>query len=232
MILIKSHMLIFVDNSQGGDSNVAPEAAENTLEQTPDVLPPYDSDHDLRKELPRVSVIDGLVDFYFEYCNWLYRFVNHPTFMAGWTRYKSGAAADRTVLATMCMIMAVAVHILPADHELLRSLAPDIEELGAHYYSIMRLALQRKQTESRTYSVELVELLLIRCHYFLVTKTDGEEAWHVKGELITIGMAMGLHRDPGRQMPSAVAERRRWAWWNIIMIERYVMEEYIHTIGF
>ena len=232
MILIKSYLLTFAGNSQGGDSNGSPEVVENTLEPTPDVLPSYVSDSDLCKELPRVSVIDGLVDFYFEYCNWLYRFVNHRSFMAGWSRYKSGAAADRTVLATMCLIMAVTVHIIPAGHELLRSLAPNIEEVGALYYNIMLLALQRRQKESRAYSIELIELLLIRCHYFIVTQTDGEESWQVKGELMTIGTAMGLHRDPGRQMRLEVAERRRWAWWNILMIERYVMEEYIHTIGF
>ncbi|KAF8494457.1 hypothetical protein F5888DRAFT_660765 [Russula emetica] len=193
----------------------------NTPERTPDILPAYDSDYDLCKELPPASVIDGLVDYYFEYCNWVYRFVNHRAFMAAWARYKSGARADRTVLATVCMIMAVALHYLPIDHELRRALPPDNEEIGKHLYSIMRLALQRKQTESRAYTLELVELHLIRTHELMVLKTNSEELWRIKGELVNIATAMGLHRDPGKEMPFEVAERRRWAWWNIIIIERW-----------
>jgi hypothetical protein len=142
--------------------------------------------------------------------------------MAAWARYKSGAGADRIVLATVCLIMAVAVHYLPADHELRPALPPDTEGLGKHFYSIMRLALQRKQTGSRTYTLELVELHLIRTHYLMILKNDSEELWHVKGELVNIATAMGLHRDPGKEVPFEVAERRRWAWWNVIIIERYV----------
>ena len=145
--------------------------------------------------------------------------------MAAWARYRSGAGADRTVLATVCMIMAVTTLYLPAGHELLCALPPDIEEPGAHFYNIMRLILQRKQTENRAYTLELVELFLIRSHYLMVSKKDSEEIWLVKGELVNIATAMGLHRDPGRGVPLEVAERRRWAWWNILMVERYVHRE-------
>ncbi|KAH9996141.1 hypothetical protein BJV74DRAFT_877445 [Russula compacta] len=190
------------------------EAAAILPEQTRDVPPTHNSDHDLCKELPHASVIDGLIDFYFEYCNWVYRH-------AAWDRYKSGAGADRTVLATVCMIMAVTLHYLPAGHELLRALPPDTEKLGAHFYNIMRLALQRRQAESRAYTLELVELLLIRIHYLTLSKIDSEETWHVKGELVNIATAMGLHRDPGKEMLLEVAERRRWAWWHILLFERW-----------
>ena len=167
-------------------------------------------------------MIDGLVDYYFEYCDWVYRFVNHRAFIAAWAGYKSGAGADRTVLATVCMIMAVALHYLPADSELRRALPPDTEEIGKHFYIIMRHALQRKETESRAYTLELVEMHLIRAHYLMILKSDNEEIWHVKGELVNIATAMGLHRDPGKEMPFEVAERRRWAWWNVLMVERCV----------
>jgi hypothetical protein len=120
------------------------------------------------------------------------------------------------------MIMAVALHFLPADHELRRALPPDTEEIGKHFYSVMRLALQRKQTESRTYTLELVEMHLIWAHYLMILKSDNEETWHVKGELVNTATAMGLHRDPGKEIPFEVAERRRWAWWNVLIFERYV----------
>jgi hypothetical protein len=123
--------------------------------------------------------------------------------------------------------MAVTLRYLPAGHELLRALPPDIGELGKHFYNLMRLALQRKQTEKRAYTLELVELLLIQGHYLMLSKTDNEETWRVKGELVAIATAMGLHRDPGKDMLLEVAERRRWAWWNVVIIERYVYGEYI-----
>ena len=190
------------------------------MEPTHDIPPSHGGDYDLRKELPHTSVIDGFIDFYFEYCNWVYRHVNYPAFMAAWGRYKSGGG-DRTVLATVCMIMAVTLHYLPAGHELLRTLPSDVGELGTHLYNVMRLALQRRQAENRAYTLGLVELLLVRVHYLTLSKIDSEETWHVKGELVNIATAMGLHRDPGKDIPLEIAERRRWAWWHVILIERY-----------
>jgi len=125
------------------------------------------------------------------------------------------------------MIMAVTLHYLPAGHELLRALPPDTEQLGTRFYNIMRLALQRKQAESRAYTLELVELLLVRSHYLILSKADSEETWHVKGEMVNIAIAMGLHRDPGNEMSLEVAERRRWAWWQLLVIERYAHGENI-----
>ncbi|KAI0270743.1 fungal-specific transcription factor domain-containing protein [Gloeopeniophorella convolvens] len=213
---VASHLSSDVrDNNSTPDSQVT--LTESALDRGGS-----DVDYDLRIELPHASVVDGLVEFYFEYCNWVYRHVNHRAFMTAWARYKSGAVADRIVLATVFMIMAVALHYLPADHDLLRALPPDIEELGTRFYNVMRLALQRRQAESRAYTLELVELLLIRCHYLTLSKIDSEEIWHVKGELVNIATAMGLHRDPGKQkMSLEVAERRRWAWWHVILLERW-----------
>jgi hypothetical protein len=76
--------------------------------------------------------------------------------------------------------------------------------------------------------LELVELLLLRTHYLTLAKRDTEEIWSIKGELVTIGTAMGLHRDPGQFKISKdrdLAERRRWAWWHILLLERCVVEE-------
>jgi hypothetical protein len=143
--------------------------------------------------------------------------------MHAWERFKAGNYADRIVLSTACVIMAVAVYYLPPRHPLLQTMAESRDELGQKFYDVMRTALQRRQVESRAYTLELVELLLIRTHYLTLKKTDSEEIWSVRGELLTIGTAMGLHRDPGRwKMHRDVAERRRWAWWHIILLERWV----------
>lgn len=94
--------------------------------------------------------------------------------------------------------MALAIRYLPERHALLASLPHTHEELGGRYYDIARDALSRYRAESRSLSLELVELLLIRTHYLTLSKNDAEEIWAIRGELISIGTAMGLHRDPDK----------------------------------
>ncbi len=180
-----------------------------------------DYDRDLLALLPSLEIIDGLINYYFEYCNWIYRHVNQPSFLHYWGRYKSGAQADRIVLATACAIMGIATHYLPVRHPLLESLGETHEEIGLKFFDVSTSSLLRHTAETKKYTLELVELMLIRTHFLTLSKTDSEEIWHVKGELITIGTAMGLHRDPGRfRMSRDLAERRRWAWWHIFLLER------------
>ncbi|KAG0698840.1 fungal-specific transcription factor domain-containing protein [Suillus ampliporus] len=182
----------------------------------------HEYDRDLLEVLPALDTIDALIAYYFEYCNWIYRHVNQPAFTSAWSRFKSGSSPDRVVLATVCMIMAIAVHYLPTRDPLITHLADNHEELGRRFYDVMRTALDRHRAESRTYTLELIECLLIRCHYLTLSKTDSEEIWAVRGELVSMALAMGLHRDPTRwRMNKELAERKRWAWWHIILLERW-----------
>lgn len=165
--------------------------------------------------LPPLEIIDQLIDYYFDYCNWIYRSVNQPFFLKAWDRFKSGQSADRVVLATVCVILGVVVQYLPDQHSMLRDLSGTNGELANKYYDIMRVALQRQALEltRKTWTLDFVELLLIRAHFQILRKTDSEEIWSVTGELVTVAKAMGLHRDPVRwRMSKSVAERRRWAW--------------------
>lgn len=131
------------------------------------------------------------------------------------------------VLATVCILILLAVRYLPNGHPLMATLPASSEELESRYYGVMREALQRHQRDLRRdgmgkgYSLDLIELHLVRSHYLTFAKEDPEETWSVKGELITIGTAMGLHRDPGdNRFAREEAERRRWAWWHIVLLER------------
>ncbi|OJA07772.1 hypothetical protein AZE42_02981 [Rhizopogon vesiculosus] len=182
----------------------------------------HEYDRDLLELLPALETIDALIIYYFEYCNWIYRHVNHHAFTNAWARFKSGSSPDRVVLATVCMIMAIAVHYLPERDPLIAHLADSHVELGRRFYDVMRTALDRHRAERRTYNLELVECLLIRCHYLTLSKTDSEEIWAVRAELVSMGLAMGLHRDPIRwKMSKETAERKRWAWWHIMLLERW-----------
>lgn len=189
---------------------------------------PYQSyDQDLLSLLPPLHTIDGLIDYYFEYCNWIYRHVNQQAFMRNWDRFRGGHDGNRVVLATVCILILLTVRYLPNGHALLTTLPGSSEELETRYYGVMREALQRHFRDLRRdglgkgYTLDLVELLLVRSHYLTFAKEDPEETWSVKGEVTNIGTAMGLHKDPGDTRFSLdEAERRRWAWWHIILLER------------
>lgn len=180
--------------------------------------------------LPPFHIVDALLEYYFEYCNWVYRHVNQAAFLSAWQKFKTGNSPSRLTLATAAVLSALAIRYLPPGHELLSSLPTAFpsescyDELSTQYYNIMKTALQRYRNEDNFYTLDLVELLLVRSHYLTFTKTSPEEIWSVRGELVTVGTAMGLHRDPGRSRYSKdAAERRRWAWWHIILLERSVV---------
>ncbi|KNZ75688.1 hypothetical protein J132_02318 [Termitomyces sp. J132] len=211
-----THLLMNPNEPRGSEET----DRQPDTEEFPTMAPEYD--RDLLAMLPAIEVIDELIVFYFEYCNWIYRHVNQSSFTHAWERFKNGTSADRLILATACVIMAVATFYLPSHHPFLQSFSESHEEIGLKFYEVSTMALQRRMSESRTYSLELIELLLIRGMFQTLSKNDTEEIWHIRGELVTIAMAMGLHRDPGKwRMHRDVAERRRWAWWHIVLIERW-----------
>ncbi len=187
-----------------------------------DFPPTYDND--LLALFPPINVADGLIRYYFDYCNWVYRHVNENTFTHQWDRFKNGSSGDRIILATAFIIMGIAIFYLPSQHPLLDAFPNQSQDdIGQKFYELACIALQRRMAEGKMYTLELVELLLVRCHYLTLSKRDSEEIWYIKGELFSIGTAIGLHRDPGKwHMSRDVAERRRWAWWHIILLERLV----------
>lgn len=204
-------------DSEGSESRH--ESQERSIEDFATLTPEYD--RDLLAMLPSIDVIDGLISYYFEYCNWIYRHVNQASFNHHWERFKNGSSADRVVLATACALLAVATNYLPPQHQLLEGFAETHEAMSHKFFDVSSTALGRRDTKK--YTLELVELLLVRTHYLTLSKNDSEDIWHVRGELVTIATAMGLHRDPGRfRLHRDVAERRRWAWWHIILLERSV----------
>ena len=122
-------------------------------------------------------------------------------------------------------MMALATQYLSANHQLLESFSQPPEEIGLRLWEISGIALQRRMVDTRSYTLELIELLLCRCHFLTMHKNDSEEIWTIRGELVTTAMAMGLHRDPSKwkkRWDQTTAERRRWAWWHIVLLERYV----------
>lgn len=186
------------------------------------------ADDDLLAQLPAIATIDALVEHYTNFCNWMYRHVHPPSLLRAWRRFKEQARAGRVTLATLACIMAIAVRYLPEDDQLIVSGAVGRgtrEEIGERFYAVACEALVRHRAESRALSIELIELLLVRTHYLTLSKSESEAIWALRGEVVSAGTALGLHRDPGRfgrgAMPRETAGRRRWAWWHIVLLERW-----------
>lgn len=228
-------------------------------------------DSDLIELLPPFEITSGLISHYFEYVTWMHRHVNSASFLSAWSKFQAGDIKDgseRMILSTSACIIAMAINYLPQavnwsiglqgeelkgwDHlaGVTFNSDKDFESLGEQFFEVSTAALQRHQDavtgegRVRGYTLELIELLCVRTHYLSLAKQDSEVIWAKTGELVIIGMAMGLHRDPRVNVTTAVqeiallsragrerekakvekmilsSERRRWAWWHIIVLER------------
>ena len=198
---------------------------EPPAQNPPPPTNPYDQD--ILDLLPPLSAIDTVIAYHFDYCTWGKRLIYPSTFHANWKRYKNGDWPDRVMLGMVCVILAITVQFLPRNHRFVEEYTVDCtrEELGVKYYDIMLTVLSRRDNsrQPRSYSLDLVELYLIRCHFHTICGIDMEESWVLRGQVVSMCLAMGLHRDPSKwKMTEEVADRRRWIWWNLMMVDRYV----------
>ena len=185
------------------------------------LLASYEQDHDLVRLMPPLAVIDALLDHYFEYCTWLYRPVDAVAFMRRWSNYKSGIWPCRITLATACVLLATAVFHLPDGHSISPGQPPVRSELGTRCYNIALMLMERHGPSTPGRDLDRIELLVARAYYLTLVTVDSEELWLLRAELVAVGTAFGLHRDPGTwSLPSTTAERRRMAWWNIVFLDR------------
>lgn len=181
-------------------------------------------DPDLVAQLPDQNIVGHLINHYFEYCNWIYRFVHEPSIRDAWKRFRTGQPMSRVELATVCVVVAITIRYLPLDHGIFHTLRGGAIELGNTYFKVSCDLLERHREITpthRTYTLELVELVLAQTHYLIFSEKRREEVWVLCGDLVTITTAMGLHRDPQNAFPVETAERRRWAWWNLMLVERW-----------
>lgn len=185
-------------------------------------------DLDVLALLPDLSIVDGLINFYFESSTWENRYLDYVSFTNSWFKFKENPNVtftngdDRLFLATVFVVMAVSILYLPSRHQLIAPLNTNPNDLAESYYNHSCTILRRYRTERHSYNLEFVELILLHTHFLLVNKDRCEDLWAHRGELMSIACAVGLHRDPSMwKIPKEEAERRRWAWWNILLTDRW-----------
>lgn len=107
-----THLLSFKsENSREGED--MDQRLDDSRENDDSTSRPSTYDDDLLAMLPPLHIIDGLVDYYFEYCNWVYRHVHPLSFQEAWGKFKSGQSGDRLVLATLVSPYYSLLHFSP-----------------------------------------------------------------------------------------------------------------------
>lgn len=177
---------------------------------------------DLLAKLPDVSIVDGLLKHYFENCTWLNRPLHQRSLQTAWTRFKVSTCTDHLTVSILFVVLAISLHYLPKSHPLTAQLNGGIGSLCEEFYQNSTIALERERTNGpKVPTMELVELHLSRAVYLSISKIDCEEIWTIRGEVMSIALSLGLHRDPGKwRLSQEQIERRRWAWWNVLQLER------------
>ncbi|KAI0032018.1 hypothetical protein K488DRAFT_70982 [Vararia minispora EC-137] len=196
------------------------------------MYPEYQADKLLMTRLPPIDVIDPMLEFYFENCVWATCGAHASTFLSSWAEYKSGERPHHVIFVTLCEILAIAARHLPSSHSLIAELAPSNLELSKRCHETAVMAdSDRRLVHPSFYDVELVECLLVRYHYAQMSGVDHEGLWAIICTATKVAMSLGLHEDPGESMDIATAERRRWAWWNVIGRESTQMPNSGHLDG-
>jgi hypothetical protein len=174
--------------------------------------------------LPSVDLIDRLLEYYFQNCSWITCYIHASVFMPRWAQYKTCKEPSAVTFGTVCEIIAIVAKCLPVGHPLYAELGRSGSEMHKQYHDVLLAADgYHPFIHPHFYSVDLVELLLVRIHYAMITGAQSEDMWSLCRDLVTVGTSIGLHVDPGAALDAANTERRRWAWWNLLAIERYVL---------
>ncbi|KZS97727.1 hypothetical protein SISNIDRAFT_405563, partial [Sistotremastrum niveocremeum HHB9708] len=181
---------------------------------------------ELLDNLPEWHVVDRLIEFYNDNCTWMNMYILRSTLRNAWERFKSTGKKSRVTMALISTVIAISIQFLPPRDPLFDSLRQEaiasIAELSDWYYEQGCRALVLHESHTRLASLDLVELYLVQIFYLGISKNHAEEIWRIRGCLISAALALGLHRDPSKwQMQQAMAERRRWAWFNALRIERW-----------
>ncbi|KZV62328.1 hypothetical protein PENSPDRAFT_758810 [Peniophora sp. CONT] len=189
--------------------------------------PEYDAERDqrLEKVLPNRDIVDGLIDFYFERCTWIFKHIDRISFTTRWQQYKSGAGTDPMALAGAAIISCIAVYYLPPNHALARTLdlyhfenampgtihanaarLDRADALAMEWYKAFFEAPKSSRSGRRISTMDELEVHLARTHFLAMSKIDTEEMWALRGTLVSAALAMGLHQ--GNAPPGKASQGR------------------------
>ena len=165
--------------------------------------------------LPDRTLANNLIDAYFDRVHPLYPFVHEGTFRSEYERIwgnLSNSSIESSWYALLNMIFASGCEFCDAisETELMECIAP--------FVARSRQIIMSHAFKSR--SLELVQALLLMCHYLQGTM-ELNECWTLAGLMIRSAVTSGLHLSPERLSLSILdKEVRKRVWWGCFILDR------------
>ncbi|KAF8335413.1 uncharacterized protein EI90DRAFT_3048299 [Cantharellus anzutake] len=178
---------------------------------------------DIRSEIPTDFVYTtSLITFFFTRTSPCPP-IDHNAFSEAWARARGSDYTDHLVMATLFLMLAVAVYYLPPRDPLLARLPAPPNVVANRWYNASLIAANRYKKFKNPPDLDWIEMLLLKAQFLSISGADHEEIWGVKCEIGSAALAMALHRDPGAwKMDLEEIQRRRWVWWNYVVLERWL----------
>ena len=169
-------------------------------------------------DLPQKQIADGLVDAYFARVHRLYPFVHEPSFRL---EYERMWTLDPRVLADSRPIWFGLLNLVFAHGcEFCDSVRKreSVSMASRFVNNARRIVFAHVFTEG---SLELVQALLLMCHY-LQSTLELNECWSLVGLMIRTSISLGLHFNPpsSESLTSVQWEMRKRIWWGCYIIDR------------
>ncbi|KAI8415866.1 hypothetical protein FOFC_05493 [Fusarium oxysporum] len=173
---------------------------------------------DCRNGLPSHELADRLVDAYFDHVHVLYPFLHEGRFRARyealWAEETNSNCAEPTVwLAIVNLVFAYGYEFCAGQQESFSVLAAPFADRAK------AMVLSHVFTST---SIELVQALLLLCHY-LQSTLQLNECWNLVGLMIRGAVSIGLHLNPvitDGETSMVEKEERKRAWWGCFVLDR------------
>jgi hypothetical protein len=170
-------------------------------------------------ELPQKQLADGLVDAYFARVHRLYPFVHEPSFRL---EYERMWTLDPRMLADSRPLWFGLLNLVFAHGcEFCDSVQgkESVSMASRFVNNARRIVFARVFTQG---SLELVQALLLMCHY-LQSTLELDECWSLVGLMIRTSIGLGLHFNSSpssENLTSVQWEMRKRIWWGCYVIDR------------
>lgn len=172
-------------------------------------------DSELWHRLPERHLADSLVDGYFDRVHPLYPFVHEGSFRTEYESmwaHPSDPALQPSWFALLNLVFALGCEFCDAipDGEVMKTASPFVARSRDIILSHI----------SKSGNLELVQALLLMCHYLQGT-LELNECWNLVGLMIRTAVSIGLHLNP-EDLSLTVEEKevRKRVWWGCFIIDR------------
>lgn len=180
---------------------------------------PNHSEPDLLRDIPERKLSDDLVDSYFNHVYSLYPFVHESSFRAQyerlWTAWPPSSPPDAPQPVWFAILNMVYAYGCEFSDAVPRR---DLPSVSLPFLTRARAIIVKHVF--RLGSLELIQALLLMCHYLQGT-LELNECWNMVGLMTRTAIGMGLHLTSSAVGLGCIErEMRRRVWWGCFVVDR------------